>query len=161
MVTRDDQSLSGLNRDEGSRVLTVKQPWASALVRQFETKNVENRVWQPRVLGRIVIHAGKVIDRQAVVSHGNTSLVSVIVGTVELVSVHRQGSPECVEAGCAYNPWAHWADVGERPVNHWMLAHPRQFRTPIRVARGFQQLWRPSPALEMMIANSDVVGAAR
>ncbi len=50
------------------KALNIKQPWASLIVNGF--KDVENRDWKPRSLGlkfrgRVLIHAGKQIDDEA------------------------------------------------------------------------------------------------
>lgn len=40
----------------GERALSIRQPWAWLIVNRY--KDVENRVWQTQVRGRILIHAG-------------------------------------------------------------------------------------------------------
>ena len=49
------------------KVLTVRQPWASAIM--SGAKTVENRTWMPQRIwepgDRIAIHAGAAIDREA------------------------------------------------------------------------------------------------
>ena len=40
--------------------LTVKQPWASAII--YGDKDIENRVWRTGYRGRLLIHAGKAVD---------------------------------------------------------------------------------------------------
>ena len=53
--------------DPGTRelltVLTVQQPWASLLI--SGRKDIENRSWNTRHRGLLVIHAAKRIDRDA------------------------------------------------------------------------------------------------
>jgi hypothetical protein len=44
------------------KVLSIQQPWAWAI---FHGKSVENRSWSTSVRGRILIHAGNKIDREA------------------------------------------------------------------------------------------------
>ncbi len=43
--------------------LSIQQPWAWLIVRGF--KDIENRSWQTSVRGRILIHAGQILDRDA------------------------------------------------------------------------------------------------
>lgn len=67
------------------RALTLKQPWASAIVRLG--KDVENRRWAPagRHLGtRIAVHAGSSMDRASALPRDGLPS-GAIVGSVELV----------------------------------------------------------------------------
>lgn len=58
---------SSFDIDDGARtvlkVLSVKQPWASLIV--MGLKDVENRTWTTRHRGRLIIHASKSPDRDA------------------------------------------------------------------------------------------------
>lgn len=45
---------------EDARVLTVRQPWAAAII--HGGKSVENRTWQTRYRGRLWIHAGQKLE---------------------------------------------------------------------------------------------------
>lgn len=45
------------------RALTVWQPWASCIA--YGTKRIENRLWETKYRGRILIHAGHTLDRYA------------------------------------------------------------------------------------------------
>jgi hypothetical protein len=42
------------------KCLSVRQPWASLIV--LGHKNIENRTWFASLRGRVLIHAGKIID---------------------------------------------------------------------------------------------------
>jgi len=42
------------------KALSIKQPWAWLIVNRF--KDIENRDWQTKVRGRILVHAGQKID---------------------------------------------------------------------------------------------------
>ena len=46
------------------KALSIQQPWAWAIL--HAGKDVENRRWPTAVRGRIVIHAGRKIDREGV-----------------------------------------------------------------------------------------------
>lgn len=43
------------------KVLTVKQPWASLIVN--EHKKYEFRSWKTKYRGKILIHAGKILEK--------------------------------------------------------------------------------------------------
>lgn len=132
------------------KVLTVRQPWASAIM--AGEKNIENRTWHPGQrleLGeRIAIHAGAAIDRDApafLLDAAHLRDRGVVLGTVQFVSAHTHGSNICRARGCRSNPWAMWGDG----VIHWMLATPRLLVTPIP-ARGQLGLWS-SPSVDDLL----------
>lgn len=90
------------------RVLTLKQPWASAI---FDGKNVENRTWSTSYRGRLWIHAGLSIDEWAM--HVPEGLPrGVILGHVQLVDVVRDSDSIWAE------PWCfHWLLENPTPVD--------------------------------------------
>lgn len=45
------------------KVITIKQPWASLII--LGLKKYEFRTWRTRYRGKILIHAGKSIDKSA------------------------------------------------------------------------------------------------
>lgn len=49
--------------DSPSRALSIRQPWAWAIL--YGGKRVENRTWYTPYRGRIFIHAGLTVDRDA------------------------------------------------------------------------------------------------
>lgn len=120
------------------KALTVRQPWASLIMRGL--KKVENRSWKPsiQVGERFVIHAGygnaKWPDRipeslrpevPKNIAHG------AALGTVRLASVHEAG----VECGKE-------CDVFGSPDYryHWVLDDPQPFASPIPM-KGSLRLW--------------------
>jgi hypothetical protein len=132
------------------KVLTVRQPWASAIM--SNAKRVENRKWFPgrRLLvgERFAIHAGAAIDRDApdfLLDAEHLRDRGVVLGTVQLRGVHLAGGMFCDWVGCAENPWAMWGDG----MVHWMLADPRRLVTPIP-ARGQLGLWT-SPTVDDLL----------
>lgn len=145
--------------------LTVRQPWATAIIEGRKT--VENRSWRTAFRGVIAIHAGVYLD---VKHRGNPRALElaysgrpredfdrgVVLGTVRLVDCHLQGDPRC-EHECEGNPWAEWSfrELGQKPTFHWILTEPREFVTPIR-ARGALQLWTPGPSVADLIARAEV-----
>jgi hypothetical protein len=114
------------------RALTIKQPWAWAVVAGH--KNIENRTWTTSYRGWLIIHAGGAWDssadrfmrRQHIDIPPNLPR-GAFIGVVELTGV-TYGHP---------SPWA------DRNAAHWILEQPQTFPHPIR-ARGQQGLWMPS-----------------
>lgn len=47
------------------KVLSVRQPWAWMLVRDFAGKHIENRDWTTRYRGLVLIHAGRTFEEDA------------------------------------------------------------------------------------------------
>lgn len=116
------------------RALTVRQPWAWAIV--HGGKDVENRTWPTSYRGRLIIHAGGKLETEALAVVESRSDAAVpasdefvrgaIIGTVELVDCVRDSD----------SVWAqpdHW---------HWLLRQPRPLRTPYPCV-GKLGLWRP------------------
>ncbi len=144
------------------RVLTVKQPWAWAIV--HGGKDVENRV---RSLGPyrgpVAIHAGLRIADGSAWTDPNveaamfradsipawSTTLGAVIGVVDLVDAHR--SYECWhkpwkwETADAYNGdfCSSWAMPDH---HHLVLANPRPLPRPIP-ATGRLGLWRPDDAL--------------
>lgn len=144
------------------RLLTVRQPWASAFFIGAGAKDIENRRWGPSGPGRIGIHAGRIVARAAMVALADLPPVhdrdyGVVLGTVEVVSWHRERTDGCREHRCQSNRWAMWSDTPEsRPIYHWCITQPRAFVTPIP-ARGALGLWNPGPSVEHLMSIADVV----
>jgi hypothetical protein len=74
------------------KVITVKQPWAHAIM--YLGKDIENRTRHTKIRGTIAIHAGKSIDMDAyfdLKSQGydlppfDQLLLGQIIGTVDIV----------------------------------------------------------------------------
>ncbi len=138
--------------------LTVRQPWASAIV--DGRKTVENRTWFTPRRGVIAIHAGAALDTRP---RGNMAALNsawgdrrgedfdrgVILGTARLIDCHLQGDDRCE---CDGNPWAEWSfrELVQKPTVHWILTEARAFVTPIR-AKGALQLWQPDPSVAHLI----------
>lgn len=119
------------------RILTVRQPWAWAII--HGGKDVENRVRNLAgdYRGPVAIHAGLAYDHSAdstvldeAMHASEASPVTdarpwhahngVILGVVDLVDVH---SDEGEQASCS--PWA------QRDVHHLVLENPRALTEPI------------------------------
>jgi len=46
------------------RALSIQQPWAYAIL--HSGKDIENRNWHTNIRGRVLIHAGKKIDKEGI-----------------------------------------------------------------------------------------------
>lgn len=117
------------------RALSVRQPWAWAIIHAGKT--VENRSRRTLYRGPLLIHASLAFDRVGVrflarlgvepESYSPSDVVTgAIVGRVQLV--------DCVED--ADSPWA------EPGAWHWILEDPESFETPMP-CRGMLGLWTP------------------
>lgn len=106
----------------GTRILTVRQPWAYAIV--IGQKDVENRDYSTTHRGPVIIHAGLRVDETARVKYPElfTSLppdaalaTGAIIGVVDLVDVVPHSE----------SPWA----LGT--AFHWVLENARYLPEPI------------------------------
>jgi len=142
------------------RVLTVRQPWAWAIV--HGGKDVENR---PRNIagtyrGPVAIHAGQAWDDAVTWNSAWATLLAAmkadgsdpfdapwqtqrgsIIGVVDLVDVHDPTDRLFGLTGCQ-GQCTPWADEG---LFHLVLANPRSLATPIPY-RGALGLRRPDEA---------------
>ena len=143
------------------RILTVRQPWAHAIIRLG--KDVENR---PRNIagdyrGPVAIHAGlKPFSARGEASQRIAEITGyrplmmlpsqygAIIGVVDLVDVHQGPNTEqdpfravrsCFQPGKPYGLCSPWA---ERDAWHLLLTNPRPLRDPIpyRGALGLRKL---------------------
>lgn len=101
-------------RIKGGKALSVRQPWAWAIVEGL--KPVENRTWPTSYRGPLLIHAGLQDDLHGWQFLDETAFplpvdppTRGIIGVVDLV--------DCVEG---YD--SAWAQEGSW---HWLLANPR------------------------------------
>lgn len=138
------------------RAISVRQPWAAAIVTGLKT--VENRtrniVGSHR--GLLLIHASKQVDPvgvealEDVVFHSSRGSEQIsmdsletgaLVGAVHLVGVHHQDSVECTPAvrSMAFLPMC--SDWAEADCYHLELRNAQRFQTPIP-ARGQLGLWQ-------------------
>lgn len=81
------------------KALSIKQPWAWLIVNGY--KDVENRCWPTNQRGKILIHAGKSIDREGLayvkrefprIPLPETFETGGIVGEVDIVDCIKPGS---------------------------------------------------------------------
>ncbi len=100
------------------KAISIRQPWVALILNG--SKDVENRSWPTNIRGRVYVHAGKQVDRQAL-STINRSFsfrmpedLGAIVGSVEIV--------DCVTE--SDSPWF------TGPYG-FVLANPVKFENPI------------------------------
>lgn len=135
------------------KILTIRQPFASAVLATVGAKDIENRPIKTNLRGRIGIHAGKQWHDAAVESDKKLSR-GVVLGTVQLVGCHLEGAG-CAAAGCYDNHWANFSRDPEHPMFHWELDQPRRFVTPIKT-NGALGFWTPGPSIEYLIDIAEV-----
>lgn len=116
------------------RVLTIRQPWASAII--YAGKDVENRSWTTSYRGRVYIHAGMRLDPEDVLPDGVPVPRGAIIGHVELVNIVTDSA-------------SRWAEPGQY---HWLLAIPVALTSPVP-ARGRLGLWSPDERMATMLAG--------
>jgi hypothetical protein len=105
-----------LFRSNELRALSVRQPWAQAILHLG--KDVENRPWRTHFRGRILIQAALKIELDEALK---LKLKPDELSTGEIV-----GSVEIVD--CVRNSKSKWAIRGQW---HWILKNPRYLAKPI------------------------------
>jgi hypothetical protein len=119
------------------KALTVKEPWAAAIVQWG--KDVENRSRPTKYRGQLYIHAGKAWDKDApepifkitgllpVASLGH----GMVIGTVDLIDCHHADDCwtgyEDKRGDTHVEMCSEWAMPGHW---HWELANPRPLACP-------------------------------
>lgn len=118
-----------------SKALTVKNPWAWAII--HAGKDVENRSRPTSHRGRLYIHAGKgwsqegldeIVKRGLILGIDNPGMV---IGTVDLVDCHH--ADECWTGSADKDDTVHEEHCSEWAVEghyHWELANPRPLACP-------------------------------
>lgn len=105
-----------MDRSNGQRALSVRQPWAQAIVHLG--KDVENRPWRTHYRGRILIQAALKIERE--------EALKLKLDPDELPTGAILGSVEIVD--CIRNSKSKWTSRGQW---HWILKNPRYLAKPI------------------------------
>ena len=115
------------------RALTVKQPWAWAII--FGGKDIENRSWRTKYRGRVIIHAGGSYSPDARLPRGihppdrKNLAFSAMIGAVDLDGVVEKSRSA-------------WFDKGKYG---FVLRRPRALSSPIHCT-GRLGLWTPTQA---------------
>ena len=116
------------------RILTIRQPWAWAII--HGGKDVENRVRNIAgdYRGPVAIHAGLTIEYHTVMPLEAVAIADrrpasyptgVIIGVVDLVDVHHETSDRCGDSSGLCSDW------GEPGAHHLVLANPRALDEPL------------------------------
>lgn len=111
------------------KALTIRQPWADAIVHQ--TKRVENRTWKTNYRGLVLIHAGAAHDPQAAIYGPRPDVRSAVLAIAEIDDCHYSEDGQCC------GPW------GEENVYHWHLCEVRPLPKPV-CCKGRLGLWTPA-----------------
>jgi len=142
------------------RALTVRQPWAWAIV--HGGKDVENRSRNVagEYRGPVAIHAGLNFEKDNEASrahhaaHGTEKPTELkfgaVIGVVDLVGVHEAVDSDLgqgLRGVCCTSPWGQ-SDAGV----HLVLANPRPLPRPVP-AKGRLGLWTPDPDLYAAITD--------
>lgn len=117
------------------KALTIRQPWAGAIVHQ--TKRIENRTWKlpaSMVGTRFLVHAGAERDKLAVVYGPNLDVYGAIIGAATLTGCHYSDDSKNI---CC----SEWAFPG---VYHWQLNDVVALDQPVP-AKGALGFWTPIP----------------
>src|SRR3954451_14579731 len=74
------------------KALSIKQPWAWLIV--HGGKDIENRPWKTKIRGRILVHASKAIDVDALADFSNvlpdSLMLGGIIGSIEIVGCVKE-----------------------------------------------------------------------
>ena len=119
--------------------LTVKQPWAWAIINAG--KDIENRSWITHYRGRLYIHAGKRID------HAALPVVAALTDiTLEPDQLETGGLIGHVDLTAIRPSESIWAQPDQQ---HWHLANPTA--VSFEPMRGNMGLFRigPDPQLDL------------
>jgi len=134
------------------KALTIRQPWASAIM--AGVKRVENRRWGTDYRGPLAIHAGQGFDPVGLQILEDAGIDAqafedgprgVLLGVVELVDVVRYPSPGPEQQSLPGDfdqpdPYRLEADSLATGPCCWILENPRPLLDPIR-CRGQRGLW--------------------
>jgi hypothetical protein len=105
-----------------ARVLTVRQPWASAII--YAGNDVENRTWPTRYRGLLYIHAGMALEPDDVLPLGTPVHRSAIIGHVT-----HTGSRVSAAGGRQRSWRLDHLGIGELPPSPSGLSRQRCFRS--------------------------------
>ncbi|MCO4257368.1 ASCH domain-containing protein [Pseudarthrobacter cellobiosi] len=113
------------------KALTVKQPWARAII--FDGKDVENRSKPTKYRGQLHIHAGLAWDKAAVAFIARitgraymATLHGSVIGTVDVVGCHH--ADDCWTGSIDKSDNVHeehCSSWGMEGHYHWELANPQ------------------------------------
>lgn len=142
-----------------SKVLSIKQPWASLIIEGF--KPIENRTWKTNHRGKLLIHASATYDK---VQNGSISQLlgayrwatltnefinrysklptSAIIGEVDLVDCVQGHDNLWADKWTEEDIW--WFEANNKippTIWHWVLENPIMYDEPILNVKGKLNLW--------------------
>lgn len=143
------------------KVITIKQPWASLIVRGI--KDIENRTWScpKKYIGqRVLIHASAKPDKEPYMIFNDAQSNAIddfimdvygyyqqngsIIGSVEIIDCTVNHPSIWAEKTDNYtigmNPNIHEAITGKKVIYNWVLANPILFPESIP-AKGKLSFW--------------------
>jgi hypothetical protein len=130
----------------GTPALTVRQPWASAIL--YLGKDVENRTWPTYYRGKLYIHAGQKLEWDApgyAWPEGWPSAVNMLPGGAIIGYVTLR---DCTMV--QHEPRSRWATAGRW---HWWLADPIPLERPVTCS-GHRGLWTPDPIVRAYLEEA-------
>lgn len=125
------------------KALTVKQPWAHAIIHLG--KDVENRSRPTKQRGQLYIHAGKTHSQEGIDflrargqwPASTVGTLGMVIGTVDVIDCHHADDCVQVDTDHAVSRCSTWAMPGHF---HWVLANPRPLATPFPI-QGKLGIW--------------------
>lgn len=120
------------------KVLTIKEPWASLIINQY--KIYEFRTWKTNYRGKILIHAGKTLDKKYSPNFEEYNInykMGHIIGEAELV--------DCIKVDVKFNQKLKKLNekvYGESHIDEyaWKLENIKKYEKPIPI-KGQLGLW--------------------
>ena len=120
------------------KVLTIKEPWASLIIEGY--KNYEFRSWKTNYRGKILIHAGKGIDKNSLNRFKEFDLKYIrgaIIGEAEIV--------DCILVDSEFDEKLRKENKVIYGNNHisnyaWKLENIKKYKEPIYI-NGKLGLW--------------------
>lgn len=135
------------------KTISIKQPWASLIC--YGIKDIENRTWQTKFRGRVLVHSSAKNDSRSHsinniftpeqwekmrITGGSNLLWKMIKSNWELSAII--GSVEIVDCVINHNSiWAEGTISKGYPVYNWVLAKPVLFAEPILNVKGKLSFW--------------------
>jgi hypothetical protein len=122
------------------KALTVKQPWANAIIRLG--KDVENRSRPTSYRGPLFIHAGLTYSQEGIDflrargqwPTAGANVTGKVIGTVDVVDCHHADDCGKFSKSGSCSEWA------MEDHYHWVLANPQPLEQPFS-AKGKLGIW--------------------
>ncbi len=121
------------------KVLTIREPWASLIMEGY--KMYEFRSWKTNYRGKILIHAGKSLEKDNATKFADYHLsyvLGAIIGEAELVDCILVDEPFIKELQkrdpIVYGPSEH------KRIYAWKLVNVKKYKKPV-FATGKLGLW--------------------